>query len=45
MSGPPKEYYVDPNFPPPGGPNDAPIIIYGLAFSDLQPAIGRMNNC
>jgi hypothetical protein len=26
--GPPQGY-VDPNFPNPNGPNDAPVIIYG----------------
>jgi hypothetical protein len=34
MSGPPtSDYagYVDPNFPNPGGPNDASVIIYGYA--------------
>lgn len=25
--------YVDPNWPPPGGPNDAPVIIYGYTPS------------
>lgn len=28
-TGEPPRGYVDPNFPSPNGPNDAPIIIYG----------------
>lgn len=34
--------YVDPNFPNPGGPNDANIIIYGCAILHLD--IGNSSN-
>lgn len=29
----PSTGYTDPNFPPPNGPGDAPIVIYGLVDS------------
>jgi hypothetical protein len=32
--------YVDPNFPDPGGPNDAPIIIYGYTPSFALAILG-----
>ena len=32
--------YVDPDFPPPGGPDDAPIIIYG--YENITFAMHRI---
>jgi hypothetical protein len=39
MSGPPQAIggYVDPDFPDPGAPDDAPIIIYASLLSEPQP--------
>ncbi|KAF2398071.1 RTA1 like protein [Trichodelitschia bisporula] len=38
MSG--RRGYVDPNFPPPGGKNDAPVIIYGYRPSLVVALLG-----
>jgi len=40
MSKPPARGYIDPNWPPPNGPGDATIIIYGYTPSIALGVLG-----
>jgi hypothetical protein len=40
MAQPPIQGYIDPNFPPPGGEGDAPVIIYGYTPSIVVGVLG-----
>ncbi|KAI9877485.1 MAG: hypothetical protein M1830_003782 [Pleopsidium flavum] len=38
----PSKYYIDPNFPNPNGPQDAPLIIYGYTPSLIVALLGTI---
>lgn len=40
MAQPPIQGYIDPNFPPPGGDGDAPVVIYGYTPSIVVGVLG-----
>lgn len=42
MAEPPPRGYIDPNFPNPGGPDDASIIIYGYTPSIVVGVLGAV---